>query len=90
MCEWITRCTFPSSSGARGMLTNTGDQQEHGSPVATTVPGTGRQRSELCYLKFSVNSRRMQNLNALFGVAYREIQRFSVPQLGYLGYQRTK
>jgi hypothetical protein len=33
----------------------------------------------------SVNSRRMQNLNALFGVAYRERRRFSVPQLGYLG-----
>jgi hypothetical protein len=32
----------------------------------------------------------MQNLNALFGVAYREKQRFSVPQLGYLGYQVTK
>ena len=28
----------------------------------------------------------MQNLNALFGVAYRKRQRFSVPQLGYLGY----
>jgi hypothetical protein len=38
----------------------------------------------------SVNSRRMQNLNALFGAAYRERQRFSVPQLGYLGYQMTK
>jgi hypothetical protein len=35
----------------------------------------------------SVNSRRMQLQNALFGVAYRERQRFSVPQLGYLGYQ---
>jgi hypothetical protein len=29
----------------------------------------------------------MQNLNALFGVAYREMRRFSVPQLGYSGYQ---
>src|SRR5208283_3086656 len=29
----------------------------------------------------------MQNLNALFGAAYRERQRFSVPQLGYLGYR---
>ena len=29
-----------------------------------------------------------RNLNALFGVAYRERQRFSVSQLGYLGYQR--
>ena len=29
----------------------------------------------------------MQNLNALFGVAYQEIQRFSVPQLGYLSYR---
>jgi len=29
----------------------------------------------------------MQNLNALVGVAYRERRRFSVPQLGYLGYQ---
>jgi hypothetical protein len=28
----------------------------------------------------------VQNLNALFGVAYRGIQRFSVLQLGYLGY----
>jgi hypothetical protein len=28
-----------------------------------------------------------KNLNALFGVAYRETQRFSVPQLGYLGYR---
>jgi len=31
----------------------------------------------------------MQNLNALIGVAYRESCRFSVPQLGYLGYQIT-
>jgi len=29
----------------------------------------------------------MQNLNALFGVAYGERRWFSVPQLGYLGYQ---
>jgi hypothetical protein len=28
-------------------------------------------------------------LNALFGVAYRESRRFSVPQLGYLGYRIT-
>jgi hypothetical protein len=33
-----------------------------------------------------VNSRRMRNLNALFGVAYRGRQRFSIPQLGYFGY----
>jgi hypothetical protein len=26
----------------------------------------------------------------LFGVAYRESQPFSVPQLGYLGYQKTE
>jgi len=32
----------------------------------------------------------MQNLNALYGVAYRERQRFSVPQLGYLGYQNIR
>ena len=37
----------------------------------------------------SVNSRGIQNLNALIGVAYRERQRFSVPQWGYLGYQVT-
>ncbi|HEX4201444.1 MAG TPA: hypothetical protein VHY59_07995, partial [Chthoniobacterales bacterium] len=37
----------------------------------------------------SVTTRRIQNLNALFGVAYRESRRFSVPQLGYLGYRIT-
>jgi hypothetical protein len=29
----------------------------------------------------------MLNLNALRGVAYRESEPFSVPQLGYLGYR---
>jgi hypothetical protein len=38
----------------------------------------------------SVNSRRMQNLNALFGVAYREGRRFSVPQFGLLGLPMDK
>lgn len=38
-------------------------------------------------LNASVNSQGPQNLNALFGVAYRAIQQFSVPQLGCLGYR---
>jgi hypothetical protein len=38
----------------------------------------------------SVNRRGMQILNALFGVAYRERQQFSVRQLGYLGYRILK
>jgi hypothetical protein len=32
----------------------------------------------------------MQNLNALFGVAYREGRRFSVPQFGLLGLPMDK
>jgi hypothetical protein len=39
-----------------------------------------------CRPKNPVSSPALQNLNALFGVDYRENQRFSVPQLGYLGY----
>jgi hypothetical protein len=50
------------------------------------VGSPGRIRTS----NISVNSRRIQNLNALFGVAYRERRRFSVPQLGYLGYEKDK
>jgi hypothetical protein len=44
-----------------------------------------RARFELATLRLTAEE--VENLNALVGVAYRERQRFSVPQLGYLGYQ---
>ena len=43
-------------------------------------------KSEYCEIRVKPPARFTQNLNGLFGVAYRERRRFSVPQLGYLGY----
>ena len=43
-----------------------------------------RARFELATLRLTAEE--CKNLNALFGVAYRERRRFLVPQLGYLGY----
>jgi hypothetical protein len=53
------------------------------------LEGAGDAFSEK-YRLMKKTAEECQNLNALFGVAYREGQRFSVPQLGYLGYQWTK
>jgi hypothetical protein len=56
-----------------------------------TISASGQKKKRLPSVnrqKPSVNSQELLNLSTLFGVAYREEQRFLVPPLGNLGNQK--